>query len=57
LPANADPSLTTVAVPAREIGERAADLIIARIAGRPVAQLIELRTTLSVRGSTDRRSG
>jgi LacI family transcriptional regulator len=57
LSANAEPSLTTVAVPAREIGERAADLIIARIDGRQVPHLVELRTTLSVRGSTGRGPG
>jgi DNA-binding LacI/PurR family transcriptional regulator len=46
-----------VAVPARAIGERAADLIIGRIDGRQVPHLIELWTTLSVRGSPGRTPG
>jgi LacI family transcriptional regulator len=54
LAVNADPPLTTVRVPAQEIGERAADFLLARIAGRPVPAALELTTTLAVRASTGR---
>lgn len=52
--ADIDPPLTTVHVPSREIGERVADLLIATIAGRPTAQIVELSANLVVRGSTAR---
>jgi len=46
------PGLTTVRVPAAELGQRAADYLLSRLAGRPVAPRIELPTSLTVRGTT-----
>jgi LacI family transcriptional regulator len=48
-----DPPLTTVAIPQREIGARAAELLLARVAGEEVArEPVLLPTELIVRGST-----
>lgn len=52
LAAEVEPPLTRICVPAREIGERAADLLVASVAGRPVPDHLELGTTLTVRSST-----
>jgi LacI family transcriptional regulator len=43
------PALTTVHVPARQIGERAADYLLARLDGRPVVDKTELECDLIVR--------
>lgn len=50
--AELSPSLTTVRVPAAEIGASAADSLLARIAKRPVPRVIEIPAHLVVRGST-----
>jgi LacI family transcriptional regulator len=51
--ANLAPPLTTVAIPQREIGARAAQLILDRLDGKPVAaEPVLLPTELVVRGST-----
>jgi LacI family transcriptional regulator len=47
-----DPPLTTMEVPAAEMGERAAEFLLARIAEKPVAELIYLEPRLIVRQST-----
>jgi DNA-binding LacI/PurR family transcriptional regulator len=48
-----DPPLTTVAIPQREIGARAAELLLARVAGEEIAaEPVLLATELIVRGST-----
>jgi LacI family transcriptional regulator len=52
LAAEVEPPLTTICVPAREIGERAADLLVASVAGQAVPEHLELGTTLVVRSST-----
>lgn len=52
-----DPPLTTVQLPATEMGERAADYLLARIAGRSVPDHVELSASLIVRGSTGRPGG
>jgi LacI family transcriptional regulator len=46
------PALTTMRVPAQEIGTRAADFLLARIAGRPVPPQVRVEIELVVRGST-----
>lgn len=46
------PSLTTMRVPATEMGLRAADYLIARVAGGAVPDRIELEPSLIVRGTT-----
>jgi LacI family transcriptional regulator len=51
--ANLQPPLTTVAIPQREIGTRAARLILDRLEGKPVDPApVLLPTELVVRGST-----
>ncbi len=50
--AEMEPPLTTVHVPSRIIGERVAEMLIARISGRPVMDIIELTASLVVRAST-----
>lgn len=50
--AELDPPLTTVRVPAEEIGRRSAEYLIERLDGRPVAAVTEVATSLIVRGST-----
>jgi LacI family transcriptional regulator len=49
-----DPALTTVHVPAGEIGQRAADLILARIDRIEVPERVELAANLILRASTGR---
>ena len=46
------PPLTTVRVPADEIGERAADYLLAHLAGQSVAAQTEIGVSLIVRGTT-----
>lgn len=46
------PALTTLHVPAREIGERAAEYLLARIAHQPVSPTIEVSVGLMVRDTT-----
>ncbi len=46
------PALTTVRVPAAEIGRLAAHRMLARLAGRDVAKLEEVRTEIVIREST-----
>jgi len=48
------PPLTTIHVPAADLGARAADYLLASIAGRPIADRIELPVNLIVRGTTSR---
>ncbi len=50
--AELDPPLTTIHVPAREIGEHAAEMLVARVRGRDTPAIIEVKATLVVRGST-----
>lgn len=50
--AELSPSLTTVRVPAAEIGAATADSLLARIEKRPVPRVLELPAHLIVRGST-----
>ena len=52
LAANLDPPLTTVSVPAREMGRRAAEYLLARLEGAPVLEATELEATLVIRGTT-----
>lgn len=49
-----DPGLTTVRVPAGEIGQRAADLVLARIGRTEVPERVELAANLILRASTGR---
>jgi len=46
------PALTTVHFPAAELGTLAGQHLLARLAGRPVAQRTELPVELVVRAST-----
>jgi LacI family transcriptional regulator len=46
------PALTTIHVPAEQIGQRAADYLLARAAGAPVATTTEVPVNLIVREST-----
>lgn len=48
------PSLTTIHVPSAEMGRRAADYLVARLAGQETAEQIELEVSLVVRASTAR---
>lgn len=50
--AELDPPLTTLRVPAEEIGRRSAEYLIDRLEGRTVATVTEVATSLIVRGST-----
>jgi LacI family transcriptional regulator len=50
--AELSPSLTTVRVPAAEIGASAADSLLARIAKHSVPRVLEIPANLIVRGST-----
>ena len=54
LSSHLDPPLTTVSVPAHEIGRRAAEHLLAMIGGRPVPLRVELAANLILRGSTGR---
>jgi LacI family transcriptional regulator len=49
-----EPPLTTVRVPAAELGEKAADYLLSRIDGSTVPDRVELTASLIVRGSTGR---
>jgi LacI family transcriptional regulator len=49
-----DPALTTVHVPASELGRRAADLVLAQISQTEVPNRVELPANLIVRASTGR---
>lgn len=49
-----DPPITTVHIPATELGARAADYLLSRINGRPVPDRVELSANLIVRGSSGR---
>jgi LacI family transcriptional regulator len=49
-----DPALTTVHVPASELGQRAADLVLAQISQTEVPNRVELAANLIVRASTGR---
>lgn len=46
------PALTTLHIPAREIGERTAQYLLARLAGEPVPPTIEVPVGLMVRDTT-----
>ena len=50
--AQVDPPLTTVSVPAAEIGRGAADYLINAIAGLPIPKTVQLPYRLIMRGST-----
>jgi LacI family transcriptional regulator len=52
-----DPPLTTVAVPAQEIGATAADLLLAAVAGQAHVRSVELPVQLVVRASTGPPAG
>jgi LacI family transcriptional regulator len=52
-----EPPLTTVRVPAAELGEKAADYLLTRIQGGAVPDRVELTASLIVRGSTGRPRG
>ncbi len=54
LAANVEPPLTTVDVPATEMGERAGDYLAARVAGQSVLQSLHLQPTLIVRRTSGR---
>jgi len=51
LAALAEPGLTTVHVPHREMGKRAAQMLMDMVKGTPPEQSVELRTTVCIRGS------
>ena len=48
------PSLTTIRVPSEEMGRRAAEYLVARLAGEETADQVELEVSLVVRASTTR---
>jgi LacI family transcriptional regulator len=52
LSAQADPPLTTIGVPAAEIGRAAADYLINAIAGMPIPKNVQLPYRLIMRAST-----
>ncbi|MBL8698481.1 MAG: substrate-binding domain-containing protein [Alphaproteobacteria bacterium] len=52
LAADLEPPLTTIRVPAEEIGARAAEMLVGRVLGKPVATAIKLDAELNVRAST-----
>jgi len=52
LAAQVDPPLTTISVPAAEIGRGAADYLINAIAGLPIPKTVQLPYRLIMRGST-----
>lgn len=52
--AHLDPPLTTVHVPAEELGRRTAEWLLARLDGRLLPERVELEASLVLRGSTGR---
>jgi LacI family transcriptional regulator len=46
------PPLTTIRLPVEEVGTRAAEYLLGRIAGRPVVEMTPVQFGLIVRGST-----
>jgi LacI family transcriptional regulator len=48
------PTLTTMHVPSEEMGRRAAEYLVARLAGKDPPEYVELEVSLIVRGSTAR---
>jgi LacI family transcriptional regulator len=54
LAANVEPPLTTVDVPATEMGERAADFLAARVSGQSVLRSLYIEPTLIARRTTGR---
>jgi LacI family transcriptional regulator len=52
-----EPGLTTIRVPARDLGVRAADLVLAAIAHKHVPDRVELTAELILRGSSGRPPG
>ncbi|MCB2099833.1 MAG: LacI family DNA-binding transcriptional regulator [Rhodobacterales bacterium] len=52
LTAHLAPALTTMHVPSRDMGRRAAEYLLDRLAGRPAAPALELAVDLVVRGTT-----
>jgi LacI family transcriptional regulator len=46
------PGLTTMALPAREVGQLAADYLVDRLAGQAVPHATEVEVRLILRGST-----
>ena len=52
LSANMDPPLTTIRVPAAEMGRRSAEYLLARLENLPTPERTELQATLIVREST-----
>jgi LacI family transcriptional regulator len=47
----ADPELTTVHVPHREMGRKAAEMLVDMVNGAPPMESVELKTTVCIRGS------
>ena len=52
-----EPPLTTIRLPADEVGVRAADYLLGRVAGRPMVAATRVAFSLIVRGSTAPPSG
>jgi LacI family transcriptional regulator len=52
LSAQVDPPLTTISIPAAEIGRGAADYLINAIAGMPIPKSVQLPYRLIIRAST-----
>jgi LacI family transcriptional regulator len=52
LSANLQPPLTTLHIPAAEMGRRAAEYLLARLGGKPMPRSTELEVGLLVRGTT-----
>jgi LacI family transcriptional regulator len=50
--AHLNPALTTMRIPALDIGSRAADYLLGRLHARPVVPVTEVQVNLIVRGST-----
>jgi len=55
--AHLDPPLTTMDVPAAEMGERAADLLLGRIDSQPALASVQVEPRLIVRGTSGRGPG